>query len=124
MEAASKFVALMFLGRDLAHRAHLAAKGEGSFARHMALGEFYESITELADTFTEQYQGEYEEILDIPLLDNDEAGDIRSVLKRQKDWIVKNRYEVCEREETALQNTIDEVVKQYQSTNYKLLFLK
>lgn len=124
MQACSKFVALLFLSRDLAHRAHLAAKGEGSFAKHMALGEFYEGITDLADTFTEQYQGEYEEILDIPLLDNDEEGDIRTVLKRQKEWIIKNRYEVCERDETALQNTIDEIVKLYQTTNYKLLFLK
>lgn len=124
MEAAGKFVALMFLSRDLAHKAHLAAKGEGSYARHVALGTFYDEIIDLADAFTEQFQGEYDVLLDIPLLDNDDEGDIRAVLNKHKTWIENNRYDVCEKEDTPLQNTIDEIVRLYQTTNYKLKFLK
>jgi len=33
-----QFIAVLFLARDLAHRAHLAATGPGSFAKHEALG--------------------------------------------------------------------------------------
>lgn len=124
MEVAGKFVALLFLSRDLAHKAHLAAKGEGSYAKHVALGTFYDKVIDLADAFTEQYQGEYEELLEIPLLDNDEEGDIRAVLNKHKEWIQKNRYDVCEKEDTPLQNTIDEIVRLFQTTNYKLKFLR
>lgn len=124
MEPASKFVAMLFLARDIAHRAHLGVHGDGSYAKHKALEEFYSEVVDLADEFTEQYQGEYEELLDIPLLDNDYAGDIRGMLQKQKDWIVENRYEICERDETPLQNTIDEIVRLYQTTNYKLKFLR
>ena len=35
-----QFIAVLFLGRDLAHRAHLRTTGPGSFAAHEALGEF------------------------------------------------------------------------------------
>lgn len=124
MHAAQEFVALLFLSRDLAHKAHLAAKGQGSFAKHMALGEFYSGIIDLADAFTEQYQGEYEEILSIPPLYDDEDGDIRTVLNKHKKLILEHRYEVCERDETSLQNTIDEIVGLYQRVNYKLKFLE
>ena len=57
MKEAGQFVALLFLARDMAHRAHLKATGPGSFAAHMALGNFYEEIVERADAFAEAYQG-------------------------------------------------------------------
>jgi hypothetical protein len=37
--------------------------------------------------------------------------------------IEKMRYEVCKKEDTPLQNIIDEIVGQYLSTLYKLKFL-
>ena len=119
---AGEFVGLLFLARDLAHKAHLKAKGEGSYAKHVALGEFYESLTELADEFAEQYQGRFDELLDVPLLDNEYEGEIRDVLNQIKAWIQDNRREVTD--DTSLQNTLDEVVKLFQHTNFKLLFLE
>ena len=66
---AGKYVALLFLARDVAHRVHLKTK---SFSEHMALNEFYNDIVEHADAFAEAYQGCYEELLNIPLLSRSE----------------------------------------------------
>lgn len=123
MKEAGQFVALLFLARDMAHRAHLKARGPGSFAAHMALGNFYEGIVERADAFAEAYQGRYNELLDIPLLENEYAGEIADVLEQQMAWIEDSREQICKRNETALHKLIDEAVSLYQSTLYKLRFL-
>jgi hypothetical protein len=52
-----QFVAVLFLARDLAHKAHLRATGPGSFAKHDALGDFYPAVIDLADSLVEAYQG-------------------------------------------------------------------
>jgi len=118
---AGKYVALLFLGRDIAHRVHLKTR---SYAEHKALNEFYDEIVGHADDFAEAYQGKYNEILDIPLLTNDKKGTIADVLENQVKWIEDNRESICPRKETALHNIIDEAVGLYLSTIYKLRFLK
>lgn len=120
MKTAGEFVAMVFLGRDLAHRAHLKTR---SYAEHMALGAFYEGIIPLIDAFAEAYQGRYNELLDVPLMDNGFEGEIADILDQQLAWIEDNRKRICPREESALHNEIDAVVSLYQSTLYKLRFL-
>ncbi len=117
------FIALLFLARELAHRAHLKATGPGSYATHIALNEFYDAIVGKADAIAEAYQGQFQELLDIPLLEGDSSLPIDRVLREQLDWIAANRYAVCPREQSAIQNLIDEAVSTYQSTLYKLRFL-
>lgn len=119
--AAGKYVALLFLARDIAHRVHLKTR---SFSEHMALNEFYDDIVEHADKFAEAYQGCYEELLNIPLLTNEYKGSIIDVLKKQRDWIEANRQAICPREKTSLHNIIDEAVATYDKAIYKLTFLK
>jgi len=121
-KTAGLLAAHLFLARDLAHRAHLRTTGPGSFAAHEALGGFYAGIIDLADEFIECYQGEYDTLLEIPLLDNEYEGQIADVLTQIKAWIQDNRREVTD--DTSLQNTLDEVVKLFQRTNFKLLFLE
>ena len=116
-----KYVALLFLARDIAHRVHLKTR---SFSEHMALNEFYNDIVEHADDFAEAYQGCYNELLNIPLLTNEYKGNIVDVLQAQKDWIEKNREAIVPRENTALHNIIDEAVGTYDKALYKLRFLK
>jgi DNA-binding ferritin-like protein len=41
----------------VAHVLHLSAVGEGSFAKHKALNEYYDGIIEVADRFAEAYMG-------------------------------------------------------------------
>jgi hypothetical protein len=117
-----RLIALLFLSREYAHRAHLHTK---SFSQHMALGEFYPSIVEIADSLTEAYQGRHGLIDDIPMLEEtDMTSEPADVLARYLDSVEKIRYTAVDKTDTALQNIIDEAVAQYLSTLYKLRNLK
>lgn len=116
MTKAEQFVSLTLLARDLAHLAHWKTK---SYAEHKALNAFYDGLLDLIDGFVEQYQGYYNKRMDIRRSD-EQGTEIRKVLDAQVEWIEKNRYEVCDKSETSLQNTIDEIVALYQSTLYLL----
>lgn len=116
----AQYIAVLFLARDIAHREHLRVTGKGSYAKHQALGAFYESIIELADSLAEAYQGRNGIIKDIPLLENEFPGDIVTSIKNQLKWLEANRYKAVTKDETALQNIIDEIVSLYLSTLYKL----
>lgn len=114
------FVGTLFLARDVAHSVHLNTR---SFAKHMALNEFYDNIVELADKFSEAYQGRHGLIGPISLLSAKKTTNIIAFLEDSLADVERMRYEVCKKEETALQNIIDEIVGQYLSTLYKLKFL-
>lgn len=116
-----QLIAMLFLGREIAHREHLRTK---SFSQHMALSTFYNEVVEIADSIAEAYQGRNGIIDKIPLLDNDMTGSIDMVLEQQLAAIEKLRYTAVERTETAIQNLIDEAVALYLSTLYKLRNLK
>jgi hypothetical protein len=133
-----KLIAILFLSRDLAHRAHLQTT---SYAQHMALGGFYESIIEIADNLAEMYQGRNGIIKDIPLLEEDELEDesedesedekqtakpagIVKVLENHMDMVEEMRYSAVAKTDTPIQNKIDEVIGLYLSTIYKLKNLK
>jgi hypothetical protein len=118
-----ELIALLFLSRDFAHRAHLKVSGPGSFAAHTALGAFYDEVIDLADSLAEAYQGRNGIIEDIPYLDTDD-GEAIAVLEKHMKWIEDNRYEAIPRTDTALQNMVDEIVGLYLSTLYKLKNLK
>ena len=119
-----QLVATMFLSREMAHRAHLAATGTGSFSKHMALGEFYPAVIEIADSITEAYQGRHS-LIEIPYLDApEEYGDIVKVLENHLDDIEELRYVAVDKKDTAIQNLIDESVGIYLSALYKLKNLK
>lgn len=117
MNKAEEFVSYSLQDRDLAHIAHWKTK---SYAEHKALNEFYDSLLELIDGFVEQYQGYYGKRMEIERADGTTARPIDQNLERSMEWIETNRYEICEKDETPLQNTIDEIVRLYQSTLYML----
>ena len=117
---AADFVGMLFLARDVAHSVHLNTR---SFSKHMALNTFYEVIIELADKFAEAYQGKYGLIGPISLMNARTTTNIVDFLQNQVDEIEVDRYKMCEKTETALQNIIDEIVGLYLSTLYKLRFL-
>jgi hypothetical protein len=117
---AAEFVGTLFLARDVAHSVHLNVKGIGSYAKHVALNEFYDNIVELADKFAEAYQGRHGLIGPIMLMSAKKTGGIVDFIKGSLKDIEDARYEVCSKNDTALQNIIDEIVGQYLSTLYKL----
>lgn len=120
MNKAEEFVSYSLQDRDLAHLAHWKTT---SYAEHKALGEFYDELLDLIDGFVEQYQGYYGGRMDIERCDGMPKYPIADALERSMEWIESNRYEICDKTETPLQNTIDEIVRLYQHTQY-LLTLK
>ena len=120
MSSCDKFIGMMFLARDVAHSAHLNTR---SFAKHKALGKFYDEIVDLADTFAEMYQGKYGLIGPIALMSAKKTSNVVEFLQDQLDEIEKGRYDVCKKEDTPLQNLIDGIIELYLSTLYKLRFL-
>lgn len=116
----AEFVGMFFLARDVTHSVHLNTR---SYAKHVALNEFYEAIVELADKFAEAYQGKYGLIGPIALMSAKKTSNVVEFLQDQADEIEKVRYDVVGKECTPLQNIIDEIMGQYYSTLYKLKFL-
>ena len=120
MKKCADFVGILFLSRDVAHSVHLNTR---SFSKHMALNTFYDEIVGLADSFAEAYQGRYELIGPITLMSAKKTSNIIQFLQDQLAEIEAKRYDVVPKEDTALQNIIDEIVGLYLSTLYKLRFL-
>lgn len=110
-----EIIGLLFQARNVAHKEHLKTK---SFAQHMALGDFYDEVIELADKLAEAYQGDEGIMQDIPLFGKDATEAIDDFLVKQVNLIEKLRITASKR--TAIQNIIDEIIGLYLSTIYKL----
>ena len=117
---AAEFVGHLFLARNVAHSVHLNTR---SYAKHVALGEFYTKVIDLADNFAESYQGRHGLMGAIPAPAVPKASNIVEFLKSSLADIEANRYKFCDKDESAIQNIIDEIVGLYLSTIYKLRFL-
>jgi DNA-binding ferritin-like protein len=117
---AADFVGILFLARDVTHSVHLNTR---SYAKHKALQKFYESIIDHADDFAEAYQGRHNLIGPISLMSAKKTSNIIEFLEDQLAEIEANRYSVCEKTDTSLQQIIDNIVQLYLSTLYKLRFL-
>ena len=115
-----KFIGKLFLARDVAHSTHLSTR---SYAKHVALGGFYDGIIDLADKFAESYQGRYGLIGAIELQSADSSKNIVAFLEASLKEIEDMRYKVVDKDDSALQNIIDEIVGLFLSTLYKLKFL-
>ena len=116
MKQALDIVSVMFLSREQAHREHLKTK---SYAAHVALGDFYESVVSIADEFAEAYQGLYGALGDIPYRQAD-RGLIDDVLEQHLHVIEQARAALSEDQDKPLQNIIDTACDLYLSTLYKL----
>ena len=129
-----KIIALLFLSRDTAHKAHLKST---SYSEHMALNDFYEEVIELADSIAEAYQGRNGLMGDITSMSaskspgaifgksgSTSSNEASSMLRSQLKMLEDMRYKDCDKSETAIQNMIDEVVALFLKTLYKLDNLK
>ena len=106
------------------HRLHLKVKGDGSYAAHKALGDFYDGLHGHADTLVEGYQGVAEKILtykDMPIRTLDTVADGVGYLRDMYNIINKLQGMMPYSE---IVNNLDLVKDSINSTKYKLLFLK
>ena len=114
------FIGKLFLARDVAHSVHLNTR---SFAKHSALGGFYDGVIDLADKFAEAYQGKYGLIGPISLMSAEKTNNIIEFLEDQAEDLMEMRYKVVDKDCTPLQNIIDEILGLYYTTLYKLKYL-
>lgn len=114
------FVGMLFLARDVTHSAHLNTR---SYAKHIALNEFYDGVIDLADKFAEAYQGKYGLIGPISLMSAKKTNNVVEFFEGQLEDLEQMRYKVVDKECTPLQNIIDEIFGLYYTTMYKLKFL-
>ena len=117
-----QLISRVFYARNLAHFAHWRAKGDGSYAKHKALGKFYEGVIDAIDPLVEAYQGAYDLIGAIPVPEEMEK-DILKCLESDAEWIEKNHEKIC-KGNRAVGNLVDTVTGVYLSTIYKLRNLK
>ena len=113
-----QLVARVFYARNVAHFEHWRAEGVGAYARHKALGSFYEDVIEALDSLVEAYQGAFELVGIIPA-PKTKAEDILLILIEDAEWIEKNHEAIC-KGNRAVANLIDNVTAKYLSTIYKL----
>jgi hypothetical protein len=116
----AELLGLFFLARDVAHSVHLNTR---SFAKHIALQEFYEGIIPLADALAEAYQGRHGLVGPIAIQGAKKATNVVEFLQAQLTEIEAARYVALDKTDATLQNLIDGIVELYLSTLYKLRFL-
>lgn len=111
---ASKVFSTLFEIIDVAKKAHLTAEGK-SYARHMALGSFYESLQDKTDTFIETYQGKYG-IIDFELT----TGSTKNMSTYIKDKLtfLEGSYDVFK--DGYLKNQLDSIIEECYHLTYKL----
>ena len=117
-----QLVSRVFYARNVAHFEHWRATGTGSFAKHQALGSFYDEIIDAIDVLVEAYQGAFELIGSIPAPEG-AKGDVLKLLEGDADWIEKNHESIC-RGNRAVANLVDSATGVYLGTIYKLRNLK
>lgn len=119
MNNAAKIVAILFASREAAHREHL---NTSSYAQHVALGDFYTKVIDLADSFAETWMGLNGKIGEIPY-EKPASGSIDDVLEHYVSSIEQLRGSFNKVAETCLLNILDEISALYTQTLYKLRIL-
>ena len=117
---AAEFVGLLFLARDVTHSVHLNTR---SYSKHVALNIFYDRIVGVADDFAEAYQGRHGLIGPISLHSAKKTTNVIEFLEDSLKEIEDARYKVCDKEDSTLQQLIDNIIEVYLRTLYKLRFL-
>lgn len=105
----------VFASRDAAHRAHWAT---GSYAAHMALGDFYDGVIDAVDAVVETYQGRFGLIGPFSAASDPEPNVIL-VLERECAWIEANADAIANGS-SAVRNLIDGLIEVYRVALYKL----
>ena len=110
-------IGILLMSRTYSHIAHLKT---GSYAKHKALNEFYDSVVDMADSLAEASQGLYGK-LDIPYLNmigkiDDPIGGITSQLKAIEKLIGNI-------DEEYLKSILQEIQALYRKTLYLLVNL-
>jgi len=111
------FCSDLFAFADTVKIAHLKAKGPGAYAQHVALGELYDSVSDMADDITETIQG-YKGILTISIPASSFMEPI-SYIKSKRSEIISKMEIIC-KEMPDVENKLQDLVGVMSKTIYKL----
>lgn len=122
----SNFFSKLFESREMAHVYHLQVRGdEGSFARHEALGEYYEEVLEIIDDVIEVYQGQYGIVENYDIIDTSGTKSKEAVAYFEElAEYVKHARKCIVEEDTHTHSLIDDIVVLIYKTLYRLKFNK
>jgi hypothetical protein len=111
------FCSDLFACADIIKIAHLKAKGPGAYAQHVALGDLYDALTDMADDITETIQG-YKGILTISILATSYQEPIAYIKAKRTDLIAM--VSKVEGEMPDVSNKIQDLIGVMSKTLYKL----
>ena len=117
-ENCSLFVATLLHSATNTHFFHWSTD---SYSKHIALGEYYDGIVELTDSFAEAYMGKYDKFTTFPSVYHQPKDPIR-YLESLQAFVADARQDLPQ--DSELQNLIDEIADLINTTTYKLKFLK
>ena len=118
MENCALFVATLLHSATNTHFFHW---NTDSYAKHIALGEYYDGIVELTDSFAEAYMGKYGKFTTFPSVYH-QPKDPLKYLESLQNFVSDARQDLPQ--DSELQNLIDEIADLINTTTYKLKFLK
>ena len=122
MEQFALFVGTLLQSRTQAHIYHWQTQGAGSYAAHIALGEYYDKITDLVDGLVESFQGRYGIVRGYKMSSNlREDGNFVTYFEALCKFVETTRAQVPQ--DSYLQNQIDTIVELIETTKYKLINL-
>ena len=112
--------------RDQAHVFHWQTVGDGSYAAHKALNDYYDEIPDLTDGLVESYQGKHGIVKGYTPAEKFDEYDTSTVLKYFKALAtyVERSYDKLDAKDTYILNQLDNVKELIYSTIYKLENLK
>lgn len=117
----ANLIATLLASAVKTHYTHLRTT---SYAAHMALGEFYGALPDMADNIAEQYQGVMETLLEYPTVD------VAPINSPQEAVVHMNRlYNMVQQVQdncghSEIINELDLIKSCINKTKYKLIFLK
>ena len=119
-------ISKLFESREMAHVYHLQVRGdEGSFARHEALGKYYEEVLEIIDDVIEVYQGQYGIVENYDVIDTSGTKSKEPVdYFEELAEYVKHARKCITNEDTHTHSLLDDIVVLIYKTLYRLKFNK
>lgn len=120
------FFSKLFESREMAHIYHLQTKGEeGSYAKHMALGSYYEDVIELVDDIYEIYIGQYGPLNNYNIIkDSEKETDPIIYFENLSSYITDEKNKAIEESDTHLHSIIDDILCLVYKTLFKLKYNK
>jgi hypothetical protein len=117
----TEMISQIFHSRTQIHTFHLQTE---SYAEHMALNGYYDTVGDLIDGLVESYQGKYEILKGYQNYELKDYSGTENTITYLKDLCekIESLRDCCK--DSYIQNQIDTVCELINSTLYKLRFLK